>query len=161
MADSVVLSTGGRVAECFPEVPGSPANSDVQNTIRTPADSAENPHFRGFSQNSKSCGVPARLKTSELSAHQMPKILHAERSSNASSASGLGVSTLDPWEQASRKSYRSLLDGGAIAIWPRRDVCQTGAEGEASRETDQEENFSYVPVGVWPKLRRRGCRLRK
>ena len=114
VADSVVLSTGGRVAECFPEVPGSPANLDVQNTIRTPADSAENPHFHGFSKNLKSCGVPARLKTSELSAHQMPKILHAERSSNASSASGLGGSTLDPWEQASRKSYRSLLDGGLL-----------------------------------------------
>ena len=114
VADSGVLSTGGRVAECFPEVPGSPANLDVQNTIRTPTESVDCPHFHGLSQNSESCGVPARLKTSELSAHQMPKILHAERSSNASSASGLGGSTLDPWEQASRKSYRSLLDGGLL-----------------------------------------------
>ena len=37
---------------------------------------------------------------------------------------------------------------GATAIRPRGHVCQTGAEGEASRETDQEEDFSYVPVGV-------------
>ena len=114
VADSGVLSTGGRVAECFPEVPGSPANLDVQNTIRTPTESVDCPHFHGISQNSESCGVPARLKTSELSAHQMPEILHAERSSNASSASGLGGSTLDPWEQASRKSYRSLLDGEVL-----------------------------------------------
>ena len=44
----------------------------------------------------------------------MPGILQAGRSSNSSSAFQLGGSTQDPWEQASRESYHSLVDGGLL-----------------------------------------------
>ena len=44
----------------------------------------------------------------------MPGILQAERSSNAFAAFQLGSSTEDPCEQASRKSYDSLVDGGLL-----------------------------------------------
>ena len=92
----------------------------------------------------------------------MPKILHAERSSNASSASRLGGSTLDPWEQASRKSYRSLLERRAIARRPFEDMLvRLAQKATASRETDPEEDFSNVTHGVLAKnrekLRRRDC----
>ena len=89
-------------------------SSDSFNVVASTAQSAEIPRFRGFSQNSKSCGVPARLKTSELSVHQISKNLHAESPSNASSASRLGGSTLDPWVQASTESYISMVDGGLL-----------------------------------------------
>ena len=59
-------------------------SSDSFKVVASTAQSAEIPRFHGFSQNLNSCGVPARLKTSELRGHQMPKILNAERSSNAS-----------------------------------------------------------------------------
>ena len=51
------------------ELPESLVDSEGQNVIATAAESAKNPHFRGLSQNLESCGVPAWLKTSELSAH--------------------------------------------------------------------------------------------
>ena len=62
-AISELDGAGGRVA-CF----------SVESWSR---ESGETLHFRGLSQNLESCGVPARLRTSELSAHQMPIKLSA------------------------------------------------------------------------------------
>ena len=75
VAFSGPVGAGGHVAEFSHEWPGSLVDSEG---LETAAERAENPHFA----NLESCGVPARLKTSELSAHQMPEILHAERSSS-------------------------------------------------------------------------------
>ena len=76
-------------------------DSEVRNVIATAPESAKNPHFHGLSQKLESCGVPARLKTFELSAHQMP---HRHP-----------CSEVQPWihgEQPSRESYTSLVNGG-------------------------------------------------
>ena len=66
------VSAACRVAGFSLESPGSPVDSEGQNLIATATESAKNLHFRGLSQNMESCGVPARLKPSTLSAHQMP-----------------------------------------------------------------------------------------
>ena len=145
----------------------------------------KNQHFLGFSQHFESCGVSARLKTSELSAHQVPEILHAERSSNASSASQLGGSTLDPWEQASRESYISLVSGGLlpegfedsfvwlaqkarpaqkriqkrIATMSPMDLGQEHRERQAStRQARQPRNSSFTPAVGSPRRQGRDSR---
>ena len=100
---------GSQLGSCSVAGQSSRSNSVLFGGGSSFAEMSKNPHFHGFSQNLESCGVPARLKTSELSAHQMPKIFNAERSSNASSASRLGGST-----QASRESYSSLVSGGLL-----------------------------------------------
>ena len=104
------------------ESDGVRVDAEPQNVNPAVLESAKVPHFHGLSENLKNCdsedskvqNLPASGSSSELSAHQMPKILHAERSSNASSAFQLGGSSQDPWEQASRESYNSLVDGGLL-----------------------------------------------
>ena len=76
----------------------------------------------------------------------MPKLLKAERSSNASSASRLGGSTLDPWEQAS-----SLVSGGLRGL-----LCKTCGEGTASSEKDPEEDCHNVAHGSQSRIEGKG-----
>ena len=101
-------AASSQLGSCSVGGQSSRSNSVLFDGDSSSAEMSKNPHFHGFSQHLESC---ARLKTSELSAHQMPQILNAERSSNASSASRVGGSTLDPWEQASRESNSSLVSG--------------------------------------------------
>ena len=133
----------------------SKGGSDSFDDFSLAAQSAETPHFHGLSQNLESCGVPARLKTSKLSAHQMPKILKAERSSNASSASRLGGSTMEAWEQASRESYSSLVSGGLLPEGFEGSFVKLAQKARPARKRIQERIATMSPMDLGQELRER------
>ena len=89
--------------------------------------------------------LPDSSSSTELSAHQMPGILQAERSSFASSAFQFGGTTLDPWEQASRESYNSLVDGGLLPEG-YRDMFVNLALKAASTGKDSERIATLSPM---------------
>ena len=95
------------------------------------------------------------MKTSELSAHQMPKILKAERSSNASLASRLGGSTLDPWEQASRESYSSLVSGGLLPEGFEDSFVKLAQKARPARKRIQKRIATMSPMDFGQELRER------
>ena len=128
----------------------SKGGSDSFDDFSFASQSAETPYFHGLSQNLESCGVPARLKTSELSAHQMPKILKAERSSNASPA----ARRFNPGSMGAGQQ-RVLQFAGkrrAIARRIRGQLCKTCAEGTASSEKYPEEDCHNVAHGSWARI---------
>ena len=128
------------------------------------ATAAESAKTRSFSRTFAKFGKlrsPARLKTSELSANQVTEILHAERSSNASSASRLGGSTLDPWVQASRESHISLVNGGLLPGGFEDSFVCLAQKARPAQKRIQKLIASMSPMDIGQELRERQASTRQ
>ena len=85
----------------------------------------------------------------------MPEILHAGRSSNASSAFQLGGSTLDPWEQASRESYISQVNGGLLRGGFEDSFVRLAQKARPAQKRIQKRIATMSPMDLGQELRER------
>ena len=90
----------------------------------------------------------------------MTEILHAERSSNASSASRLGGSTLDPWVQASRESHISLVNGGLLPGGFEDSFVCLAQKARPAQKMIQKLIASMSPMDLGQELRERQASTR-